>query len=141
MNLNSIFFLFSILNVLLKGFEPTTNLKKYNNSPLTSESHNGENGSISDGLSDHNLSITGKLSKHPGVLVPHQVQLTRQGWGEEEGHYYERECLGLPNRRVEMSVMARLRRYTLVAVLMYSLLTMTIQVVILPQTPTTRKMV
>ena len=37
-------------------------------------------------------------------------------------------------------MIARLRRYTLVAVLMYSFLVMTMQVMILPETPTTRKM-
>ena len=49
-----------------------------NNLPLTGETNNGKNGSISDGLNDHYLGVAGKLSKDPRVLVPHQVELARE---------------------------------------------------------------
>ena len=46
--------------------------------PFTAKSYNSENGSINYCLSHHNLGITGKVTKWPGVLPPHQVDLARQ---------------------------------------------------------------
>ena len=53
-------------------------MEKDDNSPLTGETNNGENGGISDGLGDHDLGVAGKLSKDPRVLTPHEVQLARK---------------------------------------------------------------
>ena len=44
-------------------------------SPFTRESHKGEDGCVYDSLRNDNFSITGNLSKRPGVLFPHKVQL------------------------------------------------------------------
>ena len=47
-------------------------------SPLTSEAHNGEDAGVDDSLSHHDPGITGQLSEGPGILNPHQIQLTWQ---------------------------------------------------------------
>ena len=60
--------------------------------PFNSESNYCEDRSVGDGLLNYNLDITGQVTKDPGVLVPHLVQLTRHG---------EHQCGHVCHRQVE----------------------------------------
>ena len=48
-------------------------------SPFHTESHDGQDGGAGDRLLDDTLEVTEGVAQDPGVLVPHQVELTRHG--------------------------------------------------------------
>jgi hypothetical protein len=53
------------------------------NSPFDSESDDGQNRRIGNGLGGNHFGIADHFTEHPGVLAPQQVELKGHGWNKK----------------------------------------------------------